>query len=140
MTPRDIALVQSSWKQVQPIAAQAAAMFYGRLFLLDPSVRPLFRGDLREQGTKLMSMISVAVNALSRIETLVPAVQALGRRHAGYGVEDRHYDTVESALVWTLGQGLGEAFSAETEQAWRSAYRVLASTMREASRVPAVAA
>lgn len=140
MTPREIALVQSSWKQVQPIAAQAAAMFYGRLFLLDPSVRPLFRGDLREQGTKLMSMISVAVNALARIETLVPAVQALGRRHAGYGVEDRHYDAVETALVWTLGQGLGEAFSAETEQAWRSAYRVLASTMKEASRAPAVPA
>lgn len=140
MTPRDIALVQSSWKQVQPIAAQAAAMFYGRLFLLDPSVRPLFRGDLREQGTKLMSMISVAVNALARIETLVPAVQALGRRHAGYGVEDRHYDTVETALLWTLAQGLGEAFSAETEQAWRSAYRVLASTMKEASRAPAVPA
>jgi hemoglobin-like flavoprotein len=140
VTPRDIALVQSSWKQVQPIAAQAAAMFYGRLFLLDPSVRPLFRGDLREQGTKLMSMISVAVNALSRIETLVPAVQALGRRHAGYGVEDRHYDTVETALVWTLGQGLGEAFSAETEQAWRTAYGVLASTMKEASRAPAVPA
>ena len=140
MTPREIALVQSSWKQVQPIAAQAAAMFYGRLFLLDPSVRPLFRGDLREQGTKLMSMISVAVNALARIETLVPALQALGRRHAGYGVEDRHYDTVESALVWTLGQGLGEAFSAETEQAWRSACGVLASTMKEASRAPAVAA
>lgn len=140
MTPRDIALVQSSWKQVQPIAAQAAAMFYGRLFLLDPSVRPLFRGDLRDQGTKLMSMISVAVNALARIETLVPAVQALGRRHAGYGVEDRHYDTVEAALVWTLGQGLGEAFTAETEQAWRTAYAVLASTMKEASRVPAIAA
>ena len=140
MTPRDIALVQSSWKQVQPIAAQAAAMFYGRLFLLDPSVRPLFRGDLREQGTKLMSMISVAVNALSRIETLVPAVQALGRRHAGYGVEDRHYDTVEAALIWTLGEGLGEAFNAETEQAWRTAYAVLASTMKEASRAPAVPA
>ena len=140
MTPRDIALVQSSWKQVQPIAAQAAAMFYGRLFLLDPSVRPLFRGDLREQGTKLMSMISVAVNALARIETLVPAVQALGRRHAGYGVEDRHYDTVETALLWTLAQGLGEAFSAETEQAWRAAYAVLASTMKEAGRVPAIAA
>jgi hemoglobin-like flavoprotein len=140
MTPREIALVQSSWKQVQPIAAQAAAMFYGRLFLLDPSVRPLFRGDLRDQGTKLMSMISVAVNALARIETLVPAVQALGRRHAGYGVQDRHYDTVEAALIWTLGEGLGEAFSAETEQAWRTAYAVLASTMKEASRVPAIAA
>jgi hemoglobin-like flavoprotein len=140
VTPRDIALVQSSWKQVQPAAAQAAAMFYGRLFLLDPSVRPLFRGDLREQGTKLMSMISVAVNALARIETLVPAVQALGRRHAGYGVEDRHYDTVEAALLWTLEQGLGEAFSDETRQAWRAAYGMLASTMKEASRIPAVAA
>jgi hemoglobin-like flavoprotein len=140
MTPKQIALVQASWLRVRPIAEQAAELFYGRLFLLDPSVRALFRGDMKEQGRKLMSMITVAVNSLARLETLVPAVQALGRRHAGYGVEDRHYDIVGGALLWTLEQGLGQEFTKETEDAWRAAYGVLASTMKKASHEPATAA
>jgi hemoglobin-like flavoprotein len=131
MTPRQIALVQASWKQVQPIADQAAALFYSRLFTLEPSAKRLFRGDMQEQGRKLMQMISVAVSSLARIESIVPAVQALGRRHAGYGVEPRHYGLVEAALVWTLEQGLGEDFTDEVENAWRAAYRALAATMQQ---------
>jgi hemoglobin-like flavoprotein len=134
VTPQQIALVQASWKQVQPIAGTAAAMFYGRLFLLEPSVRGMFRGDMEEQGRRLMSMISVAVNSLSRLESIVPAIQSLGRRHSAYGVEDRHYAVVGEALVWTLGQGLGAAFTKETEEAWRAAYGLLATTMQQAAR------
>jgi hemoglobin-like flavoprotein len=134
MTPKQIALVQASWKQVQPIADQAAALFYSRLFTLEPSVKRLFKGDMQEQGRKLMQMISVAVNSLARLESIVPAVRALGRRHAGYGVEPRHYVLVESALVWTLEQGLGKDFTEEVEDAWRTAYRVLATTMQQATR------
>lgn len=130
MTPRQIALVQESWKRVQPLADKAAELFYMRLFSLEPSVRRLFKGDMVEQGRKLMSMISVAVNSLARLETIVPAVQALGRRHAGYGVEKHHYTVVEAALLWTLAQGLGEKFTREIEEAWRTAYRVLATTMQ----------
>src|SRR3990170_73805 len=107
MTPKQIELVQGSWKKVLPIADTAAELFYGKLFALDPSLKPLFNGDIKEQGRKLMAMISVAVTGLTRIETIVPAVQDLGRRHVKYGVKDKHYDTVASALVWTLGQGLG---------------------------------
>jgi hemoglobin-like flavoprotein len=130
MTPRQVGLVQESWKLVQPIADKAAELFYMRLFSLEPSVRRLFKGDMIEQGRKLMSMISVAVNSLTRLETIVPAVQALGRRHAGYGVRKHHYTVVEAALIWTLAQGLGEKFTGETEEAWRTAYRVLAATMQ----------
>ena len=133
MTPRQISLVQESWKLVQPIADAAAALFYARLFELEPSVQRLFQGDMKEQGRKLMSMITVAVNALSRLEAIVPAVQALGRRHAGYGVEERHYAVVEEALVWTLRQGLDVRFTPEIEQAWRAAYNVLATTMKQAA-------
>jgi hemoglobin-like flavoprotein len=132
MTPEHIRLVQESWKQVQP-AAHVAGLFYSRLFSLEPSVRKLFRGDLTEQGSKLMSMISVAVGALTRLETLVPAVQALGRRHAGYGVEERHYAVVGAALVWTLRQELGKAFNADVEQAWCAVYGVLSTTMQQAA-------
>jgi hemoglobin-like flavoprotein len=130
VTPRQIALVQESWKRVQPIADKAAELFYMRLFSLEPSVRRLFKGDMVEQGRKLMSMISVAVNSLARLETIVPAVQALGRRHAGYGVKKHHYTVVEAALLWALAQGLGEKFTREIEEAWRTAYRVLATTMQ----------
>ena len=130
MTPRQIALVQESWKLVQPIAGKAAELFYTRLFSLEPSVQRLFTGDMAEQGRKLMSMISVAVNSLARLQSIAPAVQVLGRRHAGYGVQKHHYAVVEAALIWTLAVGLGEKFTRETEEAWRTAYRVLANTMQ----------
>jgi hemoglobin-like flavoprotein len=133
MTPREITLVQTSWRQVQPLAEPAAAMFYARLFELEPSLKRLFKGEMKEQGRKVMTMIGVAVSALTRLESVVPAVQALGRRHAGYGVEERHYAIVEEALVWTLGQGLGTSFTKEVEDAWRTAYGVLASTMKQAA-------
>ena len=131
MTPKQIELVQASWRQVQPIAARAAEFFYGRLFALDPSLRPLFPADLQEQGKKLMSMISVAVNSLARLDSIEPAVRALGRRHAGYGVEERHFATVGAALIWTLERGLGAGFTSEMEQAWCAAYDVLAGVMKQ---------
>ena len=137
MTPNQVELVQRSWSRVQPIAEAAAEMFYDRLFTLDPSLRSLFRGDMEEQGRKLMSMIAFAVKGLTRLEQIVPGVQALGRRHAGYGVKDEHYATVAAALLWTLEQGLGDAFSAEVRDAWTAAYVLLANTMKDASRLAA---
>lgn len=137
MTPHQIDLVQASWKQVLPVAETAAQMFYGRLFFLDPSLRMLFRGDLREQGQKVMAMISFTVNGLARLDQLVPTVKALGRRHAAYGVRPEHYYTVGAALLWTLEQGLGAAFTPAVRDAWVAAYGVLASTMRDAAEMSA---
>jgi hemoglobin-like flavoprotein len=137
MTPRQLELVQSSWASVEPIADAAAEMFYNKLFALDPSLRALFKGDMREQGRKLMSMIAFAVKGLSRLEALVPGVQALGRRHAGYGVRDRHYETVATALLWTLQQGLGKAFTPDVREAWATAYGLLATTMKDAAKLAA---
>jgi hemoglobin-like flavoprotein len=91
MTLEEISLVQNTWAKMVPIKEAAAELFYGKLFELDPALKPLFKGDIKEQGRKLMAMIDVAVNGLARLEQLVPAVQALGRRHAGYGVKDAHY-------------------------------------------------
>lgn len=137
MNLKQIALVQRSWNQVLPIAENAAQLFYERLFALDPSLRPLFRGEMKEQGRKLMAMISFAVKGLTRLEQIVPGVQALGRRHAAYGVRDEHYATVAAALLWTLEQGLGDSFSAEVREAWVAAYGVLANTMKNAARLAA---
>jgi hemoglobin-like flavoprotein len=139
MTPTQIALVQQTFEQVKPIADTAADLFYNRLFELDPSLRPMFRGDMKEQGRKLMQMLSVAVAGLTRLDDLVPAVEALGRRHQGYGVRDEHYATVGSALLWTLGQGLGAGFTPDVETAWASAYGLLSRVMQNAGAVEAAA-
>jgi nitric oxide dioxygenase len=135
VTPQQIDLVQASWKQVAPVAESAAQMFYGRLFFLDPSLRPLFLGDMREQGQKVMAMISYTVNGLTRLQVLLPAIRALGQRHATYGVRPEHYYTVGAALLWTLEQGLGAAFTPEVREAWVTAYSVLAKTMRDAAEM-----
>jgi hemoglobin-like flavoprotein len=133
MTPQQKELVQTSWEKVVPIADTAAALFYGKLFELDPALRPLFTSDIKEQGRKLMLMITTAVRGLDNLGALVPAVQALGRRHGGYGVKDEHYGTVATALLWTLEQGLGPAFTPETKQAWVVVYTILADTMKSAA-------
>lgn len=130
MTPRQIALVRENFAAVKPIAGTAAALFYDRLFALDPALRALFKSDMREQGAKLMQMIGVAVAGLHAPEALVPTLRGLGRRHRGYGVEDRHYATVGEALIWTLRQGLGPAFTDEAREAWIAAYTLLAGVMQ----------
>ena len=133
MTPQQKHLVQTTFAKVAPIADDAAALFYGRLFDLDPSLQPMFTTDLKEQGRKLMRMIGMAVNGLDRLNELVPVVRQLGTRHAGYGVRDEHYDTVAAALVWTLEQGLGPDFTPEVRDAWVAVYGVLATTMKDAA-------
>lgn len=135
MNPDQIQLVQSSFTRIEPIAGQAATFFYARLFELDPALKPLFKGDMAEQGQKLMRMIGLAVQGLNRLDELVPAVQALGQRHASYGVQPQDYDTVGAALLWTLQQGLGEFFTPQVREAWTRAYALLAETMILATQV-----
>jgi hemoglobin-like flavoprotein len=133
MTPEEKKLVQESFAKVAPIAEQAAALFYKNLFAMDPSLKPLFRGDMAEQGKKLMKMIATAVNGLDKLDAIVPAVQDLARRHVAYGVKPEHYNTVGSALLQTLEQGLGAAFTPAVKQAWATVYGVLATTMKDAA-------
>lgn len=134
VTPEQKLLVQTTFAQVLPIADTAATLFYTRLFELDPTVRAMFKGDMAEQGRKLMTMLKVAVANLDRLDTIVPAVEALGERHVHYGVQARDYDTVAVALLWTLEQGLGDAFTPEAREAWTEVYTVLAQVMQSGSR------
>jgi len=129
MTPEQVRHVQSSFEKVAPIADLAAILFYERLFMLDPSLQALFKGDLRRQGQMLMQTLGLVVRSLHEAERIVPAVQALGGRHAAYGVKAAHYDTVGEALLWTLEQGLGTAFTSEIRDAWAAAYGLLAGLM-----------
>ncbi len=140
MTPTQVETVKQSFGFVAPISTQAGALFYRRLFELDPALRQLFSADIRPQSEKLMQTITVVVNSLDRLEEILPAVKALGARHVEYGVVDAHYDTVAAALLWTLEQGLGAKFTSEVREAWTAAYVLLANTMKAAAREAAAAA
>ncbi len=130
-------LVQTTFAKVEPIAEAAAELFYNKLFELDPALKALFKGDIKEQGRKLMATLKVAVKGLDDLEKLVPVLQDLGRRHAGYGVQDKDYGTVAVALLWTLGQGLKDDFTPEVEAAWTAVYAILAETMKAAAKAGA---
>ncbi|AWK86298.1 globin family protein [Azospirillum thermophilum] len=133
MTPEQIVLVQDSFKQVAAIKDKAAALFYNRLFELDPSLRPLFKGDIAEQGQKLMATIGIAVQNLKRPDAILDTVRALGVRHKAYGVTDAHYDTVATALLDTLATAFGPAFTPDLRAAWTAMYGMVADVMKQAA-------
>jgi len=134
MSPEQRQLVRDTWQQVGPIADTASALFYDRLFEIDPDIRTLFRhADMAGQRRKLVAAIGTVVDEIDRIDALIPMIAALGRRHAGYGVTDAHYDTVGAALLWTLEKGLGEAWTPAAADAWTAAYMTIAGVMRSAA-------
>ncbi len=135
MTPEQITLVQNSFAMVAPISDAAAALFYGRLFQIAPEVAPLFKGDMIEQGRKLMSTLGVVVRGLDDLGELLPVARRLAVKHVEYGVTADQYGPVGAALLWTLSQGLGDAFTPAVEQAWTEAYGALSGAMVAAAYV-----
>ncbi|MGO9986941.1 MAG: globin family protein [Rhodomicrobium sp.] len=140
MQASDVTLIQSSFAEVAPISGQAAALFYGRLFEIAPNVKPLFKGDMAEQGRKLMATLSFVVNGLADLPSILPAASGLAKRHVAYGVMPEHYQPVGEALLWTLEKGLGPKWTPETAAAWGKAYATLSGYMiAEAYGAPAAA-
>src|SRR5271156_448419 len=129
MTPDQIKAIQESFAKVAPISEQAAALFYGRLFELAPAVKPLFRGDMHEQGHKLMATLGLVVDGLGKLESVLPAASRLAKRHVDYGVKPAHYEPVGVALLWTLERGLGHQWTPELSTAWAAAYTILSDYM-----------
>jgi hemoglobin-like flavoprotein len=129
VTPQQVAQVQATFVKVAPIADQAAALFYGRLFETAPELRALFTGDMKAQGRKLMTAIATVVNGLDDLDAIAPAVCDLAKRHVAYGVRPEHYAPVGAALLWTLEQGLGGDFTPAVSAAWTAAYAALSDMM-----------
>lgn len=141
MTPQEIALVRTSFERVVPIRRVAAAIFYERLFALDPGLRPMFAtADMEKQGTKLMTALAFVVRGLTDLDRIVPHLQDLGRIHTGYGVKPAHYDTVGQALIVTLAQAFGDDFTPDLKSAWTSAYGLVAATMMKGAAADRAAA
>ncbi|MGB0684102.1 MAG: methyl-accepting chemotaxis protein [Magnetovibrionaceae bacterium] len=133
MNNETIHLVRESFNKVKPIKEQAAELFYNRLFELDPSLKSMFSGDMKRQGAKLMAALSTVVNSLDRFDQVIPELERMGIRHAGYGVRADHYATVGEALLWTLEQGLGPDCTPDVKTAWVEAFNVIADTMIDAA-------
>ncbi len=129
-----IILVQDTFHKIRPISEKAAELFYNRLFELAPSLKSLFKGDMKTQGRMLMQMLDYAVTGLDRHDTVAPTIQDFGKRHVGFGVTEEYYETVGEALIWTLEQGLGKDFTPEVKDAWAAAYKLLSDTMKSAAR------
>lgn len=136
MTPAQIQIVKETWSAVLPIQEQAAELFYGRLFSEYPEVKPLFKGDMQEQGEKLMKMLDQAVGALDEVETLIDPLKAAGKAHKGYGVKDEDYPKVGACLLWTLEQGLGNGYNESVKDAWSVTYETVSSVMIQGANEP----
>jgi hemoglobin-like flavoprotein len=132
MTPQQVRLIKESFAKVAPIADRSAGLFYARLFSIAPELRPLFKGDISQQGRKFMATLTVAVASLENFDELKPGLRALARQHVSFGVQAENYGPLGEALIWTLQQGLGEAFTAELREAWQAAYAAIADTMKAA--------
>ncbi len=139
MTPEQKELVKESWAKVLPIKDTAAELFYGRLFEQYPEVKPYFKGDMKEQGQKLMTMLNTAVSGLDNLEGLLEPLKKLGAKHVDYGVKAEDYDKVGAAFLWTLEQGLGDAFTDEVKEAWTVTYGTVATVMIDGAGYPAEA-
>ncbi len=126
-------LVRASFAKIALNPDMAAAMFYARVFTINPSLRSLFKIDMTEQGKKLMQMLATVVDNLHQFDQILPAIRNLGRRHAGYGVKDADYDTLETALLWAFGMVLGEEFTPAVRSAWAACYQTLAEEMKAAA-------
>ena len=125
--------VQDSFRKVMPISEKAAEIFYTKLFEKDPSLKPLFKGDMKEQGKKLMQMLGMAVNSLNNMGILLPLLQDLGRKHLSYGVTNEMYDTVGASLIETLEAGLGADFTSDVKRSWEQVYNSVAAIRQKAA-------
>jgi hemoglobin-like flavoprotein len=134
MRPEAEQLVRESWARFEPAAVQSSRFFYDKLFELDPEAQQLFaKTDMEAQGKKVMQMLAEIVRNIDRPEQLIPEVAGLARRHVHYGVRDDQYDSLGTALLWTLERGLGPAFTPEVRDAWTEAYLLLSTVMRRAA-------
>ena len=133
MTTAQIALVRDSFSRIAEHADQIGLAFYDTLFRINPASRALFPPNIDLQARKLMDMLGSIVEGLDDPEGLEKMSRELGRRHVGYGVTDKDYGTVATALLWTLEQGLGPAFTPPVKQAWTETYLTLAGVMRDAA-------
>lgn len=130
LSVQDTQVARAAFASILPQADSLALLFYARLFELDPSLRQLFKPDLQDQGHALMTMLQLCIDGLDERAELSFALRNLGARHVTYGARRENYATVQEALLWTMQQGLGDAWNAESEHALRTVLVYFVSEMQ----------
>jgi nitric oxide dioxygenase len=129
MNPAEIQSIRASFPAICTMTEPLSVLFYGRLFESDPTLRPMFRQEIALQGRKLMDMLTWVIDNLDDLESLAPALRALGQRHVGYGVRPEHYATISRAFLWALGQSLEAQFYPDVKAAWGAVLEAIGSRM-----------
>ena len=130
MTEQDKQIVSETFPLIREIAIPVSLLFYGRLFDVEPSLRQLFKIDMKQQSKKFVAMLEAIVESVDDWETIVPALRELGQRHVAYGVKEQHYNTLCSALIWAFGQALQPGFDNEVRAAWTAVIRAVNEQMK----------
>lgn len=131
LSSQNIHDIRATWSELAQDAEGTTDAFYAELFRIAPDVRPMFAGtDLTKQGRKLTAAIGLVVRHADNLVPMVAPLREMGARHAGYGVEDRHYDAVGQALIATMQARLGPTFTPAARDAWIAAYSAVAGTMQ----------
>jgi hemoglobin-like flavoprotein len=137
MTPEQVELIKRSFDAIWPIRRKLAGSFYSRFFELAPDAQRLFSNDLERQHLKLMDMIAAIVGALDKRELFQSLISHSGRQHAQFGVRSPHFVAFGDALIWSLEQQFGPAFTPELREAWVALYDVVQNKMMRAAQLPA---
>lgn len=137
-TSAEVERVRASYAKIAARSEEAAAVFYKRLFTLNPALKSLFHGDMREQGRKLIATLGLIAQAVDQVEALTPSIRQLGVRHASYRVKEAHYATVATALLATIEEIAGPEYSPEIGAAWAKVYGFISNQMIDAARAHSI--
>ena len=124
MDLRYIWLAQTTWDQLLPISEKFSDLLLHRLRETDPATG-LSDFDPEEHRRKLMGTIDTTVSCLNDLWSLLPELDSLRRSQALYDVNAHSSGRFGEALLWTLEQGLGDAFTPEVKQSWTEVCRVM---------------
>jgi hemoglobin-like flavoprotein len=139
MNDHTISIVRESFDLLEPIASQAAALYYANLFDAAPSLRRIQEGDAA-QCAKLVRTMSLVVARLDEPTELRALLSDSSRGWPRELMLDEYVDAARSALLKTLYESLGVAYTPEVEEAWIEVWAELASLSKDAVLAPAMSA
>lgn len=133
MNSEQVQLIRDSLIRVRPLADHIAESFYSHMFEIAPHLQKLFTGNMKTQGAMLMTSLELAVSSLDDMESILPAVQALGERHMSYGVKKEYYPYAKESFLWSLEKHLSGEFTSPLKNAWSEGFDTLIEVMSNAA-------
>jgi len=132
-----IRLLEDSFAKIKPNAMEFSDCFHRHLFENHPEVEPMFEEvSLELQEKKLVASLALIVENLHNPDALSHALHGLGAYHVTKGTMTEHYPYVGQALLQAFEEFLGDDWTPEVADAWKSAYRTISDIMLEGAEHP----